>query len=48
MVTYTKKEYDFLYLIANALEIDSFKVISPRIIAKKVIQSEFKRIEQFL
>jgi hypothetical protein len=47
MVTYTKKEYDFLYLIANALEIDSFKFISPRIIAKKVIQSEFKRIEQF-
>jgi uncharacterized tellurite resistance protein B-like protein len=44
-----KKEYDFLYLIANALEIDkvSFNDLFHQEVSQKVIQSEFKRIEQF-
>jgi hypothetical protein len=41
MVTYIKKEYDFLYLIANALEIDKVSFNDLFHQEAKVIQSEF-------
>ena len=44
-----KKEYDFLYLIATALNIDkvSFNDLFHQEMSPKIIESEFKRIEQF-
>tara|TARA_R110000868_G_scaffold179452_2_gene419461 strand:+ start:594 stop:995 length:402 start_codon:yes stop_codon:yes gene_type:complete len=44
-----KKEYDFLFLIANALDIEKggFNDLFHQEAPKKIIQSEFKRIQHF-
>lgn len=44
-----KKEYDFLFLVANVLDIEKggFNDLFHQEAPKKVIQSEFKRIQHF-